>query len=260
MQNRELILELLSKIEQEKDVKIIFAIESGSRLWGMASEDSDFDVRFIYVHPLNHYLTVFDLKNDTIDQMIDKNMDMVGWDIRKYLRLLAKSNPTAMEWLASDQIYMGEERKELFREFLNYINPIALFEHYVSMAKSNWTRYIEPYDQVVIKKYLYVLRALINSLYVLEKQQQPFSNIEKTLEYVSISENVKNGFLELIKQKRKGFEVKEGGRIKELDVFIKQFMDSLEEKRLQIMKLKLEKLDKIRYDEIFQNILNKLYS
>lgn len=260
MQNSELILELLFKIEQEKNVKIVFAIESGSRLWGMASDDSDFDVRFVYIHPMNYYLTVFELKNNTIEKMIDKNMDLVGWDIRKYLRLLAKSNPTAMEWLASDQIYMGEERKDLFIKFLNYINPIALFEHYVSMAKSNWTRYIEPYEQVIIKKYLYVLRALINSLYVLEKQQQPFSNIEKTLEYVSIPKNIKIGFLELIEQKRKGFEVKEGNRIHVLDGFIKQFMDNLEEKRIQIMKLKFEKLDKIRYDILFQNILNDLCS
>jgi hypothetical protein len=41
---KEVILQKLSEIEQSEDVKILYACESGSRAWGFASPDSDFDV------------------------------------------------------------------------------------------------------------------------------------------------------------------------------------------------------------------------
>lgn len=56
MDMKDIILRELKKIEEWENVKIIMAIESGSRAWGFASPDSDYDVRFIYVRKEENYL------------------------------------------------------------------------------------------------------------------------------------------------------------------------------------------------------------
>lgn len=47
---RERICKHLREIEEQHHIKILYAVESGSRAWGFSSPDSDWDVRFIYVH------------------------------------------------------------------------------------------------------------------------------------------------------------------------------------------------------------------
>jgi hypothetical protein len=94
------ILKKLIEIEKNNDVKVIYACESGSRAWGFASEDSDYDVRFIYVHSKDWYLTIAD-KRDVIEIPFDGDLDINGWDIRKSLKLLRKSNSPLLEWLSS---------------------------------------------------------------------------------------------------------------------------------------------------------------
>lgn len=93
---RKRILEELQKIEQIHNVKIIMAIESGSRAWGFASSDSDYDVRFIYVRKKEDYLKLEGMR-DVIEWKLDEVLDINGWNIRKALQLLHKSNPTIFE-------------------------------------------------------------------------------------------------------------------------------------------------------------------
>ncbi|MEQ8169833.1 MAG: nucleotidyltransferase domain-containing protein, partial [Candidatus Eremiobacterota bacterium] len=95
----------LKKIEDEEKVKIIYACESGSRAWGFPSKDSDYDVRFIYVHDHDRYLSVYDRK-DVIERPVCDLLDINGWDIRKAMRLLQKSNAALMEWFQSPVIYL----------------------------------------------------------------------------------------------------------------------------------------------------------
>lgn len=95
----------LISIEKEKNIKTLYAVESGSRAWGFESEDSDYDVRFIYIHPSDWYLSIND-KRDVIEYPIDENLiDISGWEIRKALRLFRKSNPPLMEWMCSPIVY-----------------------------------------------------------------------------------------------------------------------------------------------------------
>ena len=103
------IIEELQKIEETEDVKIIMAVESGSRAWGFASPDSDYDVRFIYVHEPEWYFHIEEQK-DTIEQMFPDETDMSGWDLKKALRLFKSSNPSLFEWLHSPIIYQMDER------------------------------------------------------------------------------------------------------------------------------------------------------
>jgi len=88
----------LRRIEQTYDVRVLYACESGSRAWGFASQDSDYDVRFLYVHSRDWYLSIED-RRDVIEEPISEGLDISGWELRKTLRLLRKSNPPLLEWL-----------------------------------------------------------------------------------------------------------------------------------------------------------------
>lgn len=155
------IMAELATIERTYDVKVLYACESGSRGWGFASPDSDYDVRFIYVHPPEWYLRV-EPQRDVIEKPIDDELDVSGWEIRKALQLLHRSNPTLLEWLDSPVVYYQEngfvnELRELARRFFA---PVRGRHHYLSMAKKNFRGYLQG-DEVRYKKYLYVLRPLL---------------------------------------------------------------------------------------------------
>lgn len=94
----------VSNIEAERGVRVLYACESGSRGWGFASPDSDYDVRFIYVHPLPWYLRV-SAQRDVIEVPISDELDINGWELRKALGLLKKGNATLIEWLDSPVVY-----------------------------------------------------------------------------------------------------------------------------------------------------------
>ena len=94
----------LKEIEARENIRVIHCIESGSRAWGFASPDSDYDVRFIYVRPLEYYLRL-DKTRDVIEWQLDDTLDINGWDLQKALRLLHSSNPTLFEWNNSPIVY-----------------------------------------------------------------------------------------------------------------------------------------------------------
>ena len=112
-----LIYKKLQEIEQQENVKILLAVESGSRAWGFASPDSDYDVRFIYVRPKEEYLRL-DKVRDVIELPIDNILDINGWDIQKTLRLLYKSNPTLFEWFSSPIVYLETAFADEFRKIM----------------------------------------------------------------------------------------------------------------------------------------------
>ena len=109
------IMNELQKIEETENVKIILAVESGSRAWGFASPDSDYDVRFIYVRKKIDYLKLNPIR-DVIEWRLDEVLDISGWDVKKSLQLLYKSNPTIMEWLVSPIIYTETKEAEWIKE------------------------------------------------------------------------------------------------------------------------------------------------
>lgn len=158
---RRSILAELCAIEAEHGVTVLFACESGSRGWGFASPDSDYDVRFIYVHRLRWYLAV-EPGRDVIERPISGDLDVSGWDLRKALGLLRQSNPILMEWLDSPIVYREEAATMArFRTLARQaFSPLRGYHHYVAMAKKNFRGYLQG-DEVRYKKYLYVLRPLL---------------------------------------------------------------------------------------------------
>lgn len=165
---RATVLENLAALEQRHQVKVLFACESGSRGWGFASPDSDYDVRFVYVNRLPWYLTV-ESGRDVIEQPISGDLDINGWDLRKTLQLLRESNPTLLEWLRSPIVYRQEpqwaDRLRALAE--EGFSPVRGYHHYVSMARKNLREHL--YGELVrYKKYLYVLRPLLAARWIRE--------------------------------------------------------------------------------------------
>jgi len=155
------VMNELAAIERRHDVRVLFACESGSRAWGFASPDSDYDVRFVYAHSLDWYLRV-EPQRDVIEQPIDDVLDVSGWELRKALQLLHRSNPTLLEWLGSPIVYREDtvHVERLRAAARGFFSPLRSRHHYLSMAKKNFRGYLQG-ETVRYKKYLYVLRPLL---------------------------------------------------------------------------------------------------
>ena len=160
------IMDALRDIEAKNDVSVLFACESGSRGWGFASPDSDYDVRFIYVNRLPWYLTV-QPRRDVIEVPISGDLDINGWDLRKALGLMRESNPTLLEWLRSPIVYRDDAvAMQRFRALSEAVFSNARgWHHYSSMAKKNFREHLQA-DEVRYKKYLYVLRPLLAARWI----------------------------------------------------------------------------------------------
>jgi ycgL len=169
---KEIIQKKLKEIEKQEHVKIILAIESGSRAWGFESADSDYDVRFIYVREPEMYLRL-DTVRDVIEWQLDEVFDISGWDIKKALQLLYKSNPTLFEWINSPIVYKetreGRELRELSKQYFDVKKSVM---HYLNMASNTFDNYLQD-ESVKLKKYFYALRPILAVKYALENKTQP---------------------------------------------------------------------------------------
>lgn len=163
------IINRLAAIERSNDIKILFACESGSRGWEFPSPDSDFDVRFIYVRPINHYLAISE-KDDQLGFPINDELDIYGWDIKKVLKLIRKSNTTPFEWLQSPIIYREQDdfKNKLWTLCQSYFYRKTNVNHYLGIARGAMDTVING-DEIKIKKLFYVLRPLLSAKWCLEK-------------------------------------------------------------------------------------------
>ena len=119
------------------------AVESGSRAWGFASPDSDYDVRFVYVRRLQDYLRLEKTK-DVIEWQLDDVLDISGWDLKKALQLMHDSNPSIFEWCASPIVYKNSAAfKELKKIQKMYYSRKKNLYHYWHMASNNYQAYLE---------------------------------------------------------------------------------------------------------------------
>lgn len=215
---RKKIKEQLRRIEGAENIKILLAVESGSRAWGFASPDSDYDVRFVYIRSLEDYLRL-DAIRDVIELPIDDVLDINGWDLQKTLRLLHKSNPTLFEWFSSPIVYKKTEFSDKFCDLMtHYFSSKKTLYHYVSMAEGNYREYLKG-DLVKAKKYFYVLRPVLACQWILDRGTPPpmlFSELLKTELPVELIDVV-NQLLEL---KMNSPEIKLIKRISEINEYL----------------------------------------
>lgn len=232
----QLIANKLHEIEKNQNVRILLAVESGSRAWGFASPDSDYDLRFIYIRAKDDYLRL-DSVRDVIELPITDLLDINGWDLKKALGLLYKSNPTLFEWLSSPIVYRGSDFIKQFRSIINdYFSAKKGLHHYLSMAESNYREYLK-LDMVKAKKYFYVLRPVLACRWILDRRTPPpvlFSKLMETELPGSLSQEV----CRLLEIKAKFPEIKEIPKVHAINEYIdlsveeiKYFLQSMQEEK-----------------------------
>ncbi len=198
---RDRILQELRRIEPHYGVRILLAVESGSRAWGFASPDSDYDVRFIYAHKPDWYLSVFEAR-DVIEEMLPDQLDVSGWELRKALRLFSKCNLAFNEWLGSPITYseVSDFRRQLFNLIPHYFNPIAAIHHYRSMADRAFAENLVD-DHISIKKIFYVLRPLLACRWIERTSSQPPTEFPKLLHSDRVTGDERQWIEYLLEQK-----------------------------------------------------------
>lgn len=170
---QEEIFHQIAVIEKSYGVRVLYACESGSRAWGFASPDSDYDVRFIYIQPRNNYLSIHE-RRDVIELPVNEVLDVNGWDIRKALQLFLKSNGPLYEWLQSPIVYKEDSgfAAELRELMPVYFSHRAGCHHYLSMTRNTFENDLQG-SQVKLKKYFYALRPALACHWILEKRTVP---------------------------------------------------------------------------------------
>lgn len=226
---RDRIKGLIEDLESEYDIKILFAVESGSRLWRMASKDSDYDVRFVFVQRKHHYLSLN--AKGAMERVInrtyeDKLIDVCGFDIFKFCQLLAKSNPSVIEWLQSDIVYYGEKPNYLLEIGLTGFNPVALYYHYRSMCKSHYDKYISQERPMTLKQYLYALRGLVNAKWIEGTGKLPDISFPDQLKemYQFLGSSTVDEICDIIEKKKKGNDKEVTEKLPFFDVRIEGFL------------------------------------
>lgn len=248
---KEIIVQKLHQIEEKEHVKILLAVESGSRAWGFASPDSDYDVRFIYVRTRGDYLRLDPLR-DVIEQPINDLLDINGWDLKKALRLMYKSNPTLFEWLKSPIVYMETEFANEMRSVMcDYFSVKHSLYHYISMAEGNYKKYLRT-EMVKAKKYFYVLRPLLAGQWILETGSPPPMLFSELME-AGLPDELRTEVEDLLEIKVYAPEVKMIPGIDRLNEYLEGEMVRLREKAGELgeeKKVSWEKLNEMFVKEV----------
>lgn len=225
----EIIRKELKRIEKEYDIQILYAVESGSRAWGFASQNSDWDVRFIYVHRTNWYLSI-DQKKDSLEIMLPNDLDFAGWELQKTLKLFRKSNPPLLEWLRSPLIYLEQYSTiEQLRQLSNqFFKPRACTYHYLHMAEGNFGDYLQK-EQVKAKKYFYALRPILACKWIEETNTMAPMEFSELVSTQIKDESLKHAIDQLLEKKKKGNELDLQPRIDIIHQFLEDELRHLNE-------------------------------
>lgn len=233
----ELVLLKIREIEEKEHVKVLHAVESGSRAWGVASPDSDYDVRFIYVRDKAFYLRLRDTK-DFIDWELNEVLDINGWDLKKALRHFHKSNATLFEWSQSPITYYTTEgwNKLYHQVACAYFSCKSAMYHYYGTANKNYHEYLLD-DMVKYKKYFYVLRPLLACKWIEDKKCPPPVLFDELFHSV-LEDDIKASVEDLLSKKVKMSETDKAPRIEKINQYIidklayyKIMLESMEDDR-----------------------------
>ena len=213
-----LVSQKLKEIESMYHVTVLWAVESGSRAWGFASPDSDFDIRFIYKRKQEAYLKL-NPDRDVIELPVDDIWDISGWDLDKTLKLLQRSNPTLYEWFQSPIRYYETAFSKRIEPLLkDCFSEEKMLYHYLNTAKHNIRDFLSG-DSVKPKKYFYALRPVLACSWIRTYHTAPPVLFDDLCRAV-LSEKLTNSVNYLLEIKINGPEKMEIAPIKEIDDFL----------------------------------------
>lgn len=193
-----LVPEKLKQIEKEYGVRVLYAVESGSRAWGTNSEQSDFDVRFIYIQPKESYLKL-EQQRDVLEFSIEDGWDLSGWDLSKTLRLLHNSNAQIYEWFTSPVVYLDQGFSIRFYPMLDrFFSAGTVANHYLHLARMN-VKFVQKAEQPRVKHYLYALQYLEAARWVLARRAPMVTSFDLAIR--QLPEEIRQLARELLVQK-----------------------------------------------------------
>ena len=176
MLDKRSLVDALLRAAAQNGVEVLYACESGSRAWGLASPDSDYDVRFVYRHPPEHYLSLH-RKRDQIGPILERDgeLDLVGWDVRKFLQHLVASNPNVLEWLHSPVTYhrTGDFYERCDELANHYFQARRTVHHYLGIARGARQAGEMSEGQWNVKKACYWMRSLLAAGYTVRQRRRP---------------------------------------------------------------------------------------
>ena len=229
---RQQILLRLKAIEKERGIKILYACESGSRAWGFPSADSDYDVRFIYLHPVEWYLSIRK-KRDVIEYPPEDLLDVRGWDLPKALSLLRKSNASLLEWLGSPIVYQEKYSiaSQMRKLASRYFSPTSSLLNYFNIAHRNYTSYLQG-DMVWRKKYLYALRSVLAMQWLTQGRGLVPTEFMTLVDELVRDKELYRDIQFLLNEKRNGGELDRGPRIASISHYIATELNSFYKKKV----------------------------
>jgi len=251
------IIEKLHQIEAKHDMKIILAIESGSRGWGFAAADADYDCRFIYVHKAERYLSVFEMP-EFIEHELNETYDIKGYDLKRAIKYIVKSQAVINEWLSSNVIYIKNESiiQRLQSLAADFFNPVPISHHYLSLARKMLAE-ITASDEAKIKKYFYILRPIANLNFIHQYNKMPFMEYDKTLEATAPPQDIFNAVQELKKRKA---SLPEHDKIPTHNQLIEYFSTEISKFEEILREAKQQKnKDYVSADDVFKGIIGDVW-
>lgn len=247
----------LHAIEYKYDIKILLAVESGSRAWGFESDNSDWDVRFIYVHKPEWYFKV-EQQRDVIEHVYEDDVDLVGWELRKALDLFRRSNPSLLEWLNSPKVYYEDPEfvKRIREVEKDYFNPIKAMYHYNHIYIKHDERYLQR-QGYPMKRFMYYLRGILACKWIESNKSLPPVSFKELLDATVEDEAIRAKVDKLILMKKSG---KEHDMLTVKDDLVDYarhladyYIDFIGSFRPELNEISADELDSILYDMVMAN-------
>lgn len=234
----------LKELEEENNITILFACEAGSRAFGYEHENSDRDIRFIYKHDLDWYLTVF--PEADVLEMNSEKVEFHGWDIKKTIYLIGKSNPSILEWFISPTIYKEAEVVKMLRELsTDCFSGKSLLFHYINLGRTNLKHQANRSDH---KRLLYALKSILFGRWVLENESLPKGTLPKLLQESAVHDHIKLQGITLFRRETLRDPERLIGNLEEELIQLEKKARLLKEKRV---------MDQNRMNCIFQSIVRR---
>ena len=253
----EKILKTLKEIEKENNVEIIFAADTGSRTLGYSNENSDYDIRFIYIQKSEKYFKLIE-EIDMI-QRKELNMDFLGFDFKKTLNFLKDSNVQIWQWLYSSKIYVAsdysEEIKKLSKE---YFELKKFYHQYAGIISNNYKRKIKNQKEIKSKYYIIELVRIASILKIEKEFKYDFSEGAEE-SYKNLPENISKKLKLMVSERKEGKETVVSDE--ELNKYIELIIKDLQKKadKTAAIDKNIEKINRFFYDIISNEIINQYF-
>ena len=193
----------LHNIEKEYGIKVLLAVQSGSRALGLESSNSDWDVCYLYIHKTRWYEQPEDHRH-VIERVFDDCIDTYGWELRDALSYLKLSNLTILEWLNSPNSYIVHA--PLYKRLNEIGRTFFIPQRMISFYNRTYNKLNERFlsEKGRIKEFLYYLRGVLACKWVENRNSIPPMDFTYLMDKTVDDEIIRSKVMDLIKIKKSG--------------------------------------------------------